>query len=63
MSELLGKQAESGLTNRTGGEKAGQASEVVNHRCPQKVRVTRIWPHRSCQMLKFYESHLKWKSG
>jgi hypothetical protein len=37
-------------SNRTGGEKCAQPVAVANARCPQK-------------MLKFYESHLKWRSG
>ncbi|ORY29693.1 hypothetical protein BCR39DRAFT_168420 [Naematelia encephala] len=33
---------------RIGGERVGQSTEVAYKRCPQKI-------------LKFYESHLKWK--
>lgn len=48
---------------RVGGERLAQAADVAYARCPQKVSAEKCGTPRStdtvCQILKFYEAHLK----
>lgn len=50
--------------HRVGGERLAQAADVAYARCPQKVSAEKcVCTIRStdtvCQILKFYEAHLK----